>query len=224
MMTALTLPQSLLLLTLSDEEGKLKGGYYKTAIAGAAVSELLLRGLLIHDEKPKSLIRLSGPTRTESRFLNMCLELIVASPKEKSMKHWVSKLGNKKDIVKDLAEELVEMGVLHQENSKILGLFNRTVWPEKNGRLERELKSEMARVMFSGALSEDARIGVIIALASHAGLLGYNFDKADLKAHKARIKDLASGKTLASKATAEVIQSIQMALIVTTVIVPIVAT
>ncbi|KCZ63708.1 hypothetical protein L53_04235 [Hyphomonas sp. L-53-1-40] len=54
MSDALTLPQFLLLLTLNDESGRPKAGFYTPAIAGAAVSELLLRGVLstTNDKKP----------------------------------------------------------------------------------------------------------------------------------------------------------------------------
>ncbi|MGJ8562525.1 MAG: GPP34 family phosphoprotein [Alphaproteobacteria bacterium] len=81
MVTSLTLPQSLLLLTLNDESGRPKAGLYKPAIAGAGVSEFLLRGRLTLTEEKKPKLVVTPTMYTQGPFLNLILSTIASDRK-----------------------------------------------------------------------------------------------------------------------------------------------
>jgi len=92
-------------------------------------------------------------------------------------------------------------------------LFTQKIYPEVNGTFEDAIRARMAESMFDEAAKPDDRTAVLIALASHAGLLSQNFAPVELKQHKQRIKELAKGEILAAEATGAAIQAVQMAIL-----------
>ncbi|MEQ3746657.1 MAG: GPP34 family phosphoprotein [Henriciella sp.] len=215
MTTALSLPQALLLLTLKDETGKPKAGFYKPAIAGAAISELLLQDMvtLIDEKKPKLNVR--PEATSDSLLLTMCIDRMRDSKKPRDMAHWVMKLGQHKDLVPTLGNELCGLGALSKETSKVFGLFDRTVWPQASPKLEMNLKIQLEDAMF-GTAPVDERTCAIIALAESADVLRHNFDRQKLKANKDRIKAITAGDLYAAGATAKAIKAAQAAIIAAT--------
>ena len=208
---ALTLPQSLLLLTLKDDSGRPKGGFYKPALAGAGVSELLLRGLLsVTDEKKPKLVAASEPA-SQGPFLDFILTQIAADPKQREMQYWITKLGNQKALVPTLAEELCKLGALTKETSKIFGLFTLNAWPEASPKLEANLKAQLEDAIAGSGEVQD-RISVIIALAKSADVLRHNFDRKFLKSNEARIKAITDGDLLATGATEAAVQAAKAAI------------
>ncbi len=215
MSSALSLPQALLLLTLKDETGTPKAGFYKPAIAGAALSELLLKDMvsLTDEKKPKVIVH--PEAHSQSEVLSVCLERLRDSKKPRDMAHWVMKIGQDKRLIPTLADELCALGAVSRETSKVFGLFDRTVWPEASPKLEMNLKLQLEDAMF-GTGPVDERTCVIIALAKSAGVLRYNFDRKKLKANKDRIKAITAGDLYAAGATAKAIKAAQMAVIAAT--------
>ena len=215
MSSVLSLPQALLLLTLKDETGTPKAGFYKPAIAGAALSELLLQDMiaLSDEKKPKVIVR--PDARSESDVLNLCLDRLRDSKKPRDMAHWVMKIGGDKRLIPILADELCTLGALSEETSKVFGLFDRTVWPEASRELEMNLKLQLEDAMFGTGPVEE-RTCVIIALAKSADVLRHNFDRKKLKMNKERIKAITAGELYAAGATAKAIKAAQAAIIAAT--------
>ena len=219
---SITLPQSLLLLTLNDESGRPKAGFYKPAIAGAAISELLLLGSLTlnDDKKPKVIV--DQASDTQSPFLNFIVSEISKAKKHRDMQYWVTKLGSHKQLIPKLAEELCMLGALKKETSKLFGLFTLTTWPEASPKFETDLKTHLQKLI-EGTGPVDERSSVVIALAKSADVLRYNFNRDTLKANKERIKAISDGDLLATTATDKAIRAAQAALtaaIVTAAVVP----
>lgn len=65
--------------------------------------------------------------------------------------------------------------------------------------------------MFDPTADPEPRTAVLIALASHGGLLKANFAPDELKQHADRIKQITDGELLAARATDETIQAAQAA-------------
>lgn len=223
MTTPLTLPQSLLLLTLNDESGRPKAGLYKPAIAGAGVSELLLRGLftLTDEKKPKLVV--TSTHATQGPFLELILAAIATGGKQRNMQYWITKLGNHKDLIPTLAEELCVLGALTKETSKVFGLFTLTKWPEASPKLESNLKNQLKNAIV-GTSKVDERSSVIIALAKSADVLRHNFDRDTLKSNKARIKAITEGDLLATGATVAAVKAVQAAITAAIVVAAIIPT
>lgn len=212
---ALTIPQALLLLILKNESGTPKAGFQKPVIAGAGLSELLLQGLITLSEEKKPKVVVAVSSHSESPFLSYYLERLRDSNKPRNMAHWIMKLGSQKSLNVILAEELCELGAISRETTKVLGMFDRTVWPEASPKLEADLKRSLEAAMF-GDGPVDERTSTIIALSRTANVLNYNFDRKKLKANQERIKTITEGELLAAGATAKAIKAIQTAVIVAT--------
>ena len=216
MAVVLTLPQSLLLLTLNDESGRPKAGFYKPCLAGAAVSELLLRGALtVTDEKKPKLI-VTASAAPQGPFLDLILGAIADGKKPRRMQTWITKLSNRKDLVESLAEELCMLGALTRESSKIFGLFTLTKWPEASPKLEANLKTKLRKAI-AGTGDVDERSSVLLALAKSADVLRHNFDRDLIKSRKARIKAITEGDLLAAGATEAAVKAARAAIAATMV-------
>lgn len=215
MTSALTLPQAILLLSLKDDKGTVSTSFYKQALAGAALTELVMCGAIrISDEKKPKVLTVNSAF-TGNTFLDSCLQKIAEANTPKPLKDWLFKFANTKNIIENVAAPLKEQGILSQEKSKILGLFPVTKWPEADPGPENNLKAEMAEAMFAplDGGPVDERLTTLIALSKHAGLLPYNFDKADLRTHKSRIEQIAKGDMIAGEATEAAINAVKMMII-----------
>jgi golgi phosphoprotein 3 len=116
-----------------------------------------------------------------------------------------------------VAEQLVRRGILRRSKDKVLGIFNRTIYPELDPRPERELIARLEAAVFGDAQDIDTRTAVLISLANGAGLLRLVFDKKRLKGRRARIRQISNGE-LVGKATAEAIQAMQTAVMVACIV------
>ena len=129
----------------------------------------------------------------------------------RTMQDWISRLGNHKDLIPTLAEELCKLGALTQETSKVFGVFTLTRWPEASPKLESNLKKELQKTI-AGTDRVDERLSVIIALAKAADVLRHNFERDLLKSNKARIKSITEGDLLATGATVAAVKAAQAAI------------
>ncbi|MEM8937027.1 MAG: GPP34 family phosphoprotein [Pseudomonadota bacterium] len=216
MTSPLTLPQALLLLTLQDESGSPKAGFYKPAIAGAAISELLLRGALTVSDAKKPELLITHSLDSQGAFLDLIMAEIAESKKPRDLQSWVTRLGNHKALVPTLADELCDLGALKKETSKLFGVFTRSTWPEASPRLESDLKDQL-QAAITGDGGIDERLSVMIALADSADVLRHNFDRALLKTNKARIKAIKDGDLLATGATVASVEAARTAIMTTIV-------
>ncbi|WOI53158.1 GOLPH3/VPS74 family protein [Parvularcula sp. LCG005] len=209
----LTLPEELMLLALSDRKGVKRGQFVDMALAGAGLSELLLRGIVYELPGEKNKLAVKPEGRTGDVFLDRCLEIIRAKGLEGQAKTWVQRIGSRSGISKPVSEALVQKHVLTRERQKYLWFFERTVYPEMDPSAELRLKERLASAMFSTGMVSP-RDAVLIALANQTGLLRLNFDTALLKEHKARIKEISKGDHLAATAAVDAIRAVQTAVMI----------
>lgn len=212
----LTIPESILLLALNDESGERKGGFLEYALAGAGLAELLLAGRLREAGDPPKRLDLVDPTPIGEPYLDTCLETIAKKGAGKKATDYVYAIGAKSGLLQIVLDGLVRRGILTMKEQRFLLLFTRKVYPEANPDAETALKRRLEAAMF-GAGEVDARDSIVIALAHHLDILKDNFDKALLKAHKARIKEIADGELLPASAAAETIQAMTAALVMAAV-------
>ena len=223
MKNKLLLHEEIVLLALSDEKGTFSGGMLIYALAGALVSELLLQEKITASQDKKQIVKVKDRSPTGDPILDELHKQIIGAKKQKGLKDWVFNASKIKRLHHRVAEQLCKKGVLKQDEKKVLFLFTRRIYPELDGAWEDAVRNRMAAVMFDKNVLPDERTAVLIALASHSELLKANFAKDKLRQHKARIKELASGKLLAAGATQSAIEAVQIAVLVATTI-PIVVT
>lgn len=211
----LSIPESILLLALHDDSGEKRGSFLEYALAGAGLTDLLLRNQL--EERGKKL-EIINNAPTGDAFLDGCLAAMEAKGSGKDAKTYIHHIGGKKELLAPLYEGLVKRGVLDEQTVKVLWVFNQTVWPEKNPAPERALEARL-RLAITGSGAVDARDGAIIAIAHHTDILKYNFDRDTLQRFKDRIKRIVDGELMPANATKEAIQAM-MAVVVMAAVMP----
>ncbi|MEM9838759.1 MAG: GPP34 family phosphoprotein [Pseudomonadota bacterium] len=221
----LTLPEEILLLMLDDESGHNKAGLPSYLTSGAALADLVFKGVLTTtgEKKKARFAFVDGAEEPDDNYLRAVIAILREKGVSAHPRDVVSRLANKRVLMNLLRDGLVQRGVLKRETKKILFFFTQTTYPTLDPAPERALKDRLRTALFtSGPVApEDA---VLITLAQAGGALRRNFDKAELKERKARIKEITSGDNVAAGATKAAIEALQAAILVTTIIPATVAT
>ena len=110
-----------------------------------------------------------------------------------------------------------------EESDKVLGLFPRTLYPEKDPGPEKELRDRLHWAIFTPTNEVDARTAVVVSLMKATGMLEQVFDKRKLKGRKARIEQLASGEMVGAAAR-EAAEAAMAAILVATMVPVFIAT
>lgn len=215
----LTIPESVLLLALADDTGEKRGAYLNYALAGAALTELVLHGRLvelIEPPKPPKKLSIRSKSSVRDPFIDACMEVVADKGTDKEARAYIDSIAGKPSLTRDLYERLVKRGILSEAQSKVL-FFTVKKYPEANPAPEKALKDRLRKAI-AGTGPVDVRDAAIIALAHHSDLLPHNFERDFLKAHKARIKDISTGGLLPPNATKAAIEAVQAAVMIATLV------
>ena len=204
----ITLPESLILLAIDDDSGRLdsNSGALDLALAGAVLTELLLRGdvTLING----NLIAVES-SRPDDDVLDAALTAIRAS-RPRDSKHWVKNLG-KIQIRNRLLDRLIERGIIRREEHRILWVFPADRFPTEDAAPERALRQAIRAIVIEGAtVTPQPRTAALIALLTSANLTGMVFDRDERNHYKNRIDAVASGE-LMGEAVATAVKDAQAA-------------
>ena len=207
----LTLYEEILLLALDDDKGTTGlDSRHDMAMGGAALAELVLLGAVTIDADRKKLVTAAPGVRVADPLLAECLELVRGARRRRRAGQWVQKFAGLKGLKNRVARGLVEKGVLREGRDKVLGLFPRTIFPERDGGPEHDLIARLEHAVFAASPRVDERTLVVAVLADATGLLPRVFDKKKLKGRKQRLKKLADGQP-AGAATREAVEAAQAA-------------
>ena len=219
----LPLHEEILLLALRDEEGTIAPGtMYQYAIAGAILSELMMRRRLEIDETGrKKLARVVDKTPTGAPLLDECLAKI-ASDKPRTLDTWVGKFATIRDLKHRVAERLCDRGILREEEGKVLIVFSRRIYPETDPRPENEIVDRLRVAIFTDTRVDPYTV-VLVSLANNAGLLKVVFDKKELRGRKQRLEQVVNGEVM-GRATKDAIQAMQTAVMVASIMPAIIVT
>jgi len=216
MISTLFLHEELVLLALKDEEGTIaSGAMYRHAIGGAILAELLLddRIRIVEPKKKKKLVELVSATPLGDALIDECLARIRDSKKRRSAQDWVSKFANMKNLKHRVADQLVNRGILRGGEGRVLGIFNRKIYPEVNAEPETELIGRMREAIFTDTHDVDPRTVVLVSLANATNILKVPFDKKKLKERKKRIEQVVNGE-VTGKAAKEAVEAMRAAIMV----------
>jgi hypothetical protein len=207
----LTLYEEILLIALDDDKGTTGlESMHKNAMAGAILAELVLAGAVAIDDDKKKLVTPTPGAGVADPILAECLELVQTAKKRRKAAQWVMKFASLKDLTKRTARQLVAKGVLKEDRDRVLGLFRRTIFPERDGGPERELTERLRHAIFTSSTHVDERTVVLAVLADATSLLPKLFEKRKLKERRQRLKNLAEGR-VAAAATREAIEAMRAA-------------
>ena len=212
----LYLHEELLLLALKDAKGTIesRASMYAYALGGAILAEfLLVERVTVSDDKKKLVNFVSGPMLREP-LLDECLGLIEAAKRRRRAADWVSRFARIKNLRHRVAQGLCRKRILQASEDKVLWLFTRKIYPERDPIPEQRIVEHLGQAIFGDATEVDARTAILLALAHGTGMLPVHFDKKRLKVRKARIGQIVDGQLLGA-ATREAVQAAQAAAIAT---------
>jgi Golgi phosphoprotein 3 len=209
----LHLHEEILLLALHDEKGSFHTSLHPYALAGAAITELLLDGRLtvVPGRGKRRYLEVSDDAPTGDPVLDHVLARVAESRRREQLSRWVSRLATERrpSLAHRVAEDLVEAGVLDREEGRILGLFRRVRFPAAQQDPEDALVARLREALEAPG-EPDPRTAVVLALAHSAGILRHNLDRGLLRARKDRLEALARMEGITG-ATREAIQAAQAA-------------
>jgi len=160
---ATLIAEDLLLLLLDDDKGTVTSMYCETALGGAVLVELALRGA-VEVSEPTSVwrtakVRAVADCDAADEVLRSAYRTI--AERERSAQDLVNKLG--KGLQEALAGRLVMRGLLERRADKVLGLFPRTRWPAVDSAHEAGVRRMLRAALVEGG-EPDQRTAALIAL------------------------------------------------------------
>jgi len=218
----LHLYEEIMLLALRPEKGTLATEFARFGVAGAILAELLLEGRITTEESRRKLIEVRRNESFGDPILDEALERIAQSGRRASLKSWLRRLANTKQLHHRVARQLCRRGVLRADEDTVLLFFRRRIYPELNPLPERRIIERMRTAIVSGSDRVDPRTVLLISLAKGADLLKRALGREVLKARKDRIKAIVQGEAT-GKATQDTIEAAQAAIVAAAVLPGVVA-
>lgn len=192
----------------------MSGASPSLALGGAMLAELLLQGRLRLDESGKRpMVEVEEARPTGDELLDECLEKVATASRRAHPQTWVSRFSALRSLKHRVAASLCRKGILLTEEDRVLLLFRRQRYPERNPAPERRILERLRRAVLSDDADLDARTVILVALCDATGLLKASFDRKELKASKPRIERIVAGE-LVGTATREAVQAVQAAVFV----------
>jgi hypothetical protein len=202
--------EDILLLATDDTTGKITSSsmHLDPALAGAVLIELVLAGRvgLEGEGKDGRVVVLPGGSLRDPVLDAALQRLVEKSPLKPGQA--ISRLT--KGLRESLNTSLEQGGLLRRETGKVLGLFPTTRRPAQDSGYENAIRKQLAAALLHGQ-DPDPRSAAIISVLTAADLLQTVVDKPDLKAAKARGKEIGEGNW-ASDSVRKVIQEAQAAI------------
>jgi hypothetical protein len=215
------LHEQITLLALRDEEGTLvSDANYPYAVGGAILAELMLEGRVgLEPDKnnKKKYVRLLDRELLGEPILDECMGKIAAAKKRAAPEAWITRFASMKKLRERAAERLCRLGILREEEGKVLFVFNRTVYPAVDREPERRILERLREAIRGAAKDLDPRTVVLVSLAQSSGILKFVFDKRELKERKERIKQITSGSAV-GRATQQAIEAMGAAITVACIV------
>lgn len=197
------LATDLLLLALDDERGTVlpeAGIGLDYGLAGAVVMELALHGRLDVDGERVS----ASGTATDDPLLDDALRVIAATP-GKTLSHWVRHLpGELNGLRQRLLDRLVAKGTLARRDQRVLLLFHRNVYPERDARIEHDIRARLDGVLLHGQ-SPDPATACLIHLAAACRVTDSIYPRDQHKAIRARMAELNDAGAAGANAVADMV-------------------
>lgn len=190
----LFLHEEILLLAMRDEEGTtVCGSNYLLAMGGGLAAELWLAHRIGIEASRKKLVDLENSKVFGDEVLDEGIGRLVNAKRRASLQTWVSRFSRLPRLKHRVAEGLCRRGVLREDVGRILLIFSRKIYPERDGRAEKDIITRLRRAIFTGTGQPDPRTTMLLSLAHHADLLKVPFEKRKLKAQRSRIEKLVAG-------------------------------
>jgi hypothetical protein len=208
----LTLYEELLLLAIHEDKGTLMASYkdnLRVGLVGAILAELALMGKISLKDEQRIGVLDSSPTGDD--ILNQVLEGIGAENKERKIVYFLGGLIKKtKKLAKRLTENLVQKGVVSQEEDRLLWVMSDSAPSDLNASAKYLMKNRLRALVLTSAQAEPRDIA-LLNLIRACGLLDLVFVRDERKLANRRIYEMVVGEALKHPA-AQTIEAIGVAI------------
>jgi hypothetical protein len=188
-----TIPERLLLLSLDDDgQPRDPQGTLGYALAGAALTELLLAGRFAHRDDR---LEVASAAPTGDPVLDHVLDQVEAEPKHRKLQWWVYRLGGgwRGPVVRNrLIDHLTATGVLAKGQERLLGLFPVTRHPPTDTTADDQARAAVRAVLVEGQ-DPDEPTAALIALVEVSGLVDACVQPPERRQARQRAKQIAAG-------------------------------
>jgi hypothetical protein len=218
----LTLPERLLLIS-TDDRGRLRDPKSSLghALAGAALTELLLAGRLQY-EAGRVVVATASPTGQS--LLDDVLVEVGGEQRPRALTWWVKRLasrhGGRKAVRDRLIDQLTERGVLARAERRVLGLV-----PVATHRVADPATAERVRAVIRevllGRQQPDELAAALVALVQVSGLVDTCVPDAERGQARRRARQIAAGNQVgeAVKRVQDEVMAAVMAAVASSVVV-----
>lgn len=211
-MVPLTLAEQLLLLALDDESGKLlplPDRALDYALAGAILADLT-RVKRIRVERDNIEILDSSPVESSPEDFGL-LDLIQADVR--SLRGALSHLaGESHGLRKRLIEQLVEKGVLREENKEFLWVFHFSRYPLADPTAESAVKQRLRNRIRMREIPTSEKEHVLISLVHVCQLENLLLSEKEQEQYRERINEICQNDRI-GKAVMDCLEEIQKAIL-----------
>lgn len=187
----------LLVLAVHEDKGTLSfdvSSKIDYCLAGALLMELELSN---HVKVDKKALEIINRTPTKNPRLDNLLKFIDQSKKVRSPNYWIRKAkGTFRHLRREYLEQLVDKGILREEERQILWFFPSIAYPLRDELLKREIRDRIRLVILRNE-TPNARTARLIALVQACGLTNTIFDKEERKGARKKLKAFAKEDILA---------------------------
>jgi hypothetical protein len=212
----LTLIDQLTLLALDDHKGDLipDSTTFSYALAGALILELALEEKI---DFSGEYVKIKDKSRTGDAILDQFLKIIDESKKERKVKSWIDRIGQKSDqIKKDTLVKLIDQRILEKREEKILWVFNVDKYPTQNPKPENQLRGRLFDIVINHH-TPDLKEIMILNLVESCRLEREVFGKEHAKVFKKEMKRIKEDDQISSsvnKSIKEISEAINTMLII----------
>jgi hypothetical protein len=188
-----SLAEDLLLLLLDDEDGRsvVDSTRRDHAVAGAVLVDLARTGCVTPAEAGDDAKEDYGVVRDTAPTGDAVLDAAIAKLAEKPVKMEKAVGLLAKDSAKGVLAQLVDRGLVREEETKVLGLFRQKSWPAEDVEYEAGIRRDIEAALFGGA-RPDERTGCLITLLHACGAIAKVID-GDKATVMQRAKEIAEG-------------------------------
>lgn len=198
-MRDLYLQEELLLLALRDREGTNALNLLHMALGAGLMAELMLQDRIeVRGEKRKARVHHKPGKPLGDPILDDCLSRIANAKRLARPTVQLSRFTQMSKLKHRVAAGLCRLGVLREDEKKVLLLFTRKIYPEVNPKPERALIARLESAIFNRSAEIDVRTRALLSIAHSVRLLPLIFDKKQIKEQKKHIEALVAQDPIGS--------------------------
>ena len=212
-MTNLSLPEALFLLALHEEKGKVHDSVAMSVhygLGGAILADLALHQMIEINSKGRVIV-LESPICGDE-ILDEAYLKIKDNEKLFKARYWVEEFSdNIRKLQKHLADNLVNKGVLRQEEQKYLWVIPYQGYPQLDASAKYWLKHHLREILLTNCKADALSI-VLLSLVRACGMLQFVITRDEQKVSRRKIDQLSNDEAV-GKAVLDAIELIETAAI-----------